>query len=220
MHMPRADVVIAAFSEEHVERLTGLSKSQLRYWDRTGFYRPSLASENRRVPYSRIYSFKDLLALRTIGVLRKQHSVPLQHLRKAAHKLSHLADELWTRTVLYVLNKKVIFHDPSTSQLREIVSDQYVIGIPLKTIVADTKRDVENMKVEWRRPDEIGRVKRSRFIAHNAWVIAGTRIPTGAIRRFKEAGYSVSQILKEYPDLTPQDIEAALAHEEKMGTAA
>ena len=36
-----SDNVIAAFSEEHVSRLTGLSKTQLRYWDQTGFFTPS-----------------------------------------------------------------------------------------------------------------------------------------------------------------------------------
>jgi hypothetical protein len=31
-----------------------------------------------------------------------------------AEKLSHLKDELWTGTTLYVLNKRVIFHEPGT----------------------------------------------------------------------------------------------------------
>ena len=52
---------IAAFSEEHATRLTGVTKSQLRYWDRTNFFVPSYAEENRRVVFSRVYSFKDIL---------------------------------------------------------------------------------------------------------------------------------------------------------------
>jgi hypothetical protein len=40
--------VITAFSEEQVDRLTGLSKAQLRYWDRTGFFAPKFAEEAAR----------------------------------------------------------------------------------------------------------------------------------------------------------------------------
>jgi uncharacterized protein (DUF433 family) len=210
--------LIAAFSEEHVERLTGLTTAQLRYWDRTGFFQPSFADENRRMAYSRIYSFKDVVGLRTLGLLRRQHNVPLQHLRKVAERLSDLADDLWTKTTLYVLDRRVVFHDPRSGRLQEIVSGQYVIGIPLKKIVSDTRRDVEKLR---RRGDEkVGKIERSRYVSHNAWVIAGTRIPTSAIRRFKEAGYTADQIITEYPDLTERDIEAALAHEENANAAA
>src|SRR5712691_3179010 len=103
-----ADVILRAFSEESVKHLTGLTTTQLRYWDRTGFFEPAYADPNRRVAYSRLYSFKDIVALRTLSVLRNQYSVPLQHLRKVADKLSHLGYDLWINTTLYVLNKKVI----------------------------------------------------------------------------------------------------------------
>jgi DNA-binding transcriptional MerR regulator len=206
--------VVTAFSEEQVERLTGLSKAQLRYWDRTGFFAPNFAEEDRRRAYSRLYSFRDVVALRTISVLRNQHDVPLQHLRKVAEKLSHLKDDLWIKMKLFVLGRKVIFHEPGTGLPREVVSDQYVIGVLLKTIVSDTKREVE--KMHRRDPAKVGQVERSRFVNRNSWVIGGTRIPTAAIRRFKEAGYTNAQILKEYPDLKPRDIAAALLHEEQL----
>lgn len=157
------------------------------------------------------------MALRTLSVLRNQYSVPLQHLRKVAEKLRHLRDDLWTKTTLFVLNKKVVFQEPGSERRREPVSQQYVMGIPLERIVSDARKDVEKLQ---ERPEErIGRVERSRFVNRNAWVIAGTRIPTGAIRRFKEAGYSTEQIRREYPGLTPADIAAALAHEEKLTAA-
>jgi uncharacterized protein (DUF433 family) len=218
MSVSDVNKVVAAFSEEQVEWLTGLTAAQLRYWDRTGFFAPAYADENRRIAYSRIYSFKDVVALRTLNMLRNQNNVPLQHLRKVADRLSHLAGDLWTKTTLYVLGKKVYFDDPVTGQPQEVLTGQYALGIHLKAIIADTKRDAD--KLHRRESAKIGQVARSRYVGHNAWVIAGTRIPTGAIRRFKEAGHTVDQIIKEYPDLTPQDIEAALVHEKKMGTAA
>ena len=205
--------IVAAFSEEQVERLTGLTKAQLRYWDRTEFFAPKFVDENRRRAFSRLYSFKDIVALRTLGMLRNEHHVPLQHLRKVAQKLNYLADGLWTQTKLYVLNRKVIFHEPQTELPREVVSGQCVIGILLKTIISDTKKEVE--KIQPRDPKKIGQVERSKYINHNQWVVGGTRIPTSTIRRFKEAGYTVTQIIAEYPDLKPRDIRAALSHEKQ-----
>jgi len=210
--------VISAFSEEQVERLTGLSKAQLRYWDRTVFFAPTYMDETRRAAYSGVYSFTDLLALRTLSILRNQYSVPLQHLRKVAEKLSHLESRLWTATTLYVLNKKVSFHEAGTAQPREIVSGQYLVPIPLRKVVAATRRDVEKLR---ERPEEsIGQVKCSRLVNHNAPVVAGTRVLTSAIRRFKEAGYTTQQIIGEYPDLTEKDVEAALAYEKEVAAAA
>jgi len=206
------DPIIAAFTEDQVERLTGLTVSQLRYWDRTKFFVPSYADENRRSAYSRIYSFKDVAALRTISVLRRQHNVPLQYLRKVGAQLRQLADDGWTRFSLYVLGKTVIFHDPETGYPREVVGHQYVVpSVPLAVVFADTKRDVAGLTK--RAESAIGQIDQSRNVSHNAAVIAGTRIPTAAVKRFKDAGYSVEKIIEEYPDLTPRDIEAALAYE-------
>ncbi len=187
--------VITAFSDEQVERLTGVTRQQLRYWDRTGFFRPTFASDDRRAAYSRIYSFKDVASLRVLNVLRNQYSVPLQHLRKVASELAHLSDAKWTTTTLFVLNKKVIFVEKDTAKYREIVSKQYIIDMPLSVVISDTRRDVEMLNDRSR---EAGKIERARFVSHNALVIAGTRM--------------VEQILKEYPTLTEKDVKAAIKH--------
>ncbi len=208
--MARATNVVSAFGEEQVERLTGLSRRQLRYWDRTGFFHPAFGADDRRVPFSRIYSFKDVASLRTLRVLRNQYDVPLQHLRKVAEKLAHLADDKWTATTLYVLNKTVVFVDEDTDQFREIVSDQYVIGLPLATVMADTRRDVDQLGV--RATSELGHFERHRGVMRNALVIAGTRIPVKTVARFIEDGYGVEGVLAEYPTLTRADVEAVVLH--------
>lgn len=200
-------VVVSAFSEDHVERLTGLSKAQLRYWDRTGFFKPAFGEPNRRIAFSRIYSFRDIAALRVLNVLRNQYSVPLQHLRKVAQELSHLEDEKWTATSLYVLNKKVVFAEPNTQNLREILSKQYVIGLALKTVVEDTREAVRSLGA--RRPQDAGKVEQRRNVSHNQPVLAGTRIPIKAIKSFIEDGYTDEQILAEYPSLAQADIDTA-----------
>lgn len=212
---PALDVgnVVAAFSEEQVERMVGLSKGRLRYWARTGFFAPSYTEEDGRLPYSRFYSFKDIVALRTLEMLRVQNNVTLQHLRKVAEKLSHLRNDLWTKTTLYVVNRKVVLVNPETGNAQEVVSGQYVLGIPLAKIIGDTSADVNAFKK--RRPGTLGIITKSRAVARNAPVVAGTRIPVGAIVRLTEDGYTAQQIIDEYPVLTNEDIAAALHYKNK-----
>ncbi len=213
--------VIAAFSEDQTARLTGVTKSQLRYWDKTNFYNPSYSEENRRLAFSRIYSFKDLVALRILNVLRNQYNVSLPHLRQVSDRLSRLeADtDRWTMSTLYVLNKRVIWHEPETEMPQEVVSRQYVVPtVMLQNVVFDTKRDIAKYRTP-RDQSQFGRIERKRYVNHNLPVLAGTRIPVSAIKRFSQAGYSDEDILSEYPDLTIADIKAAIKYKFKTSVA-
>ena len=204
--------VIVAFSEDQAERLTGVTKAQLRYWDKTDFYRPSYAEDNRRIAFSRIYSFKDIVALRVLSALRNQYSVSLQHLRDVSVLLSQLDSDpdRWAATKLFVHKKHVVWYEPGTDLPQEIASGQYMVPIQLRKVVANTMNRVAQL-VSPRDWTKIGTIERSRYVAHNAYVIAGTRIPVNAIKRFAESGYTADQILQEYPDITKQDVEAALS---------
>jgi DNA-binding transcriptional MerR regulator len=73
---------LVAFTADHVARLTGLSKRQLGYWDKTEFFAPTLIDEFQRRAFGRIYSFRDVVGLRTIAILRNQHKIALQELRR------------------------------------------------------------------------------------------------------------------------------------------
>jgi len=209
--------IIRAFSAEHVGRLAGLSQRQLSYWDKTGFFSPQYAFENRRSPYSRIYSFRDVVGLRTISILRKQYHIPLQNLRRAAEELSRHKDSPWSDLQLYVFNGEVHFREPETGRVRGARSGQ-LVNIPLRTIIEDVAGK-SNQLLE-RSADQFGRVARHRYVAHNAWVIAGTRIPINAIVSFSKAGHSPEQIISEYPALTVADVTAALKCAEKLTKAA
>ena len=214
MNAPALDIsnVVAAFSEEQVERVTGLSKRRLRYWAKTGFFSPSFVEDNPRLPNSRFYSFKDMVALRTLERLRVRNDVPLQHLRKVAEKLSHLKDDLWTATTLYVFDRRVILANPETGRPEEVVSDQLLFKFPLRDIIDETRKNI--LELRRRSPEAIGKLRKHRSIVRNSWSVSGTRIAVGSIRRLHEDGYSADQIIAEYPDLTPEDIDAALNHDE------
>lgn len=208
---------IRAFSAEHVVRLTGLSHAQLRYWDDTEFFKPTYAFEKRRSPYSRVYSFRDVVGLRTLSILRKAHRIPLQNLRRVAKQLSQYDEAPWSTLTLYVFKKEVYFREPESEAVRSVLSGQYA-QIRLRSIIHDVANEAD--KLRHRTSDQIGKIERHRYVAHNAWVVAGTRIPTKAIRLFSEAGYSSDGIIREYPLLTQLDISAALAHERKVAKRA
>jgi len=210
--MDRSGNVVSAFSIDHVARLTGLTARQLAYMDRTGFFTPEYGYSDRRKPHSRIYSFKDLVALRVIAVLRTRHRIPLQRLRKVRAELTKHDEAPWTNLKLYVRDKDVHFKEPDTGRVRKALGGQYTAVYAVDEIAGDMAAKAADLKR--REPDDVGHVERHRYVTHNAWVVSGTRIPTAAIRQFHEDGYTVSDILSEYPGLTEDDVRAALEHEE------
>lgn len=199
--------VITAFTEDQVSRLTGTSVWQLRYWDRTDFFCPEYGYEERRAPFSRIYSYLDLVSLKVISRLREK--VPLQRLRLVKEKLSQFTPDLWRGLTLWVDGRDVAFVHPHTGQPEQVLTGQKIIEFPLCETLDDLERGVEDL---FRRDKStVGRVEQKRRVMHNRPVIAGTRVPVSAIRAFHEAGYTADQILGEYPSLTLQDVEAALS---------
>jgi DNA-binding transcriptional MerR regulator len=201
--------IIETFTEERASRLTGVSIRQLRYWDRDGFFSPSLGYEDRSAPYSRLYSFRDIVSLKVLNTLRNDASVPLQHLREVKAALLSLGEPLWADTILYVHNKRVVFFNPTTEILEEVVSGQALLQIPLRVASANMREAIDRMNQ--RQEIHIGKFERKRNVANNQLVIAGTRIPVANIKAFSDAGYSVEQIKAEYPTLAEADILAAVA---------
>jgi uncharacterized protein (DUF433 family) len=210
MTMPGIQKIISAFTEEQAERLTGVSRRQLGYWDRTGFFSPSMADENRRRPFSRLYSFRDLVSLQILNALRNESKVPLPHLREVKEKLARLGDDLWSRTVLYVLGRRVVIQSPDSDHKIDAVTGQGVLQIPIEVVRGNIERGIQLLR--GRDESVIGKIDRKRGISRNQTVVAGTRIPVSAIKAFRAAGYTNDQIIKEYPSLTAKDIKAALAY--------
>ena len=50
---------------------------------------------------------------------------------------------------------------------------------------------------------------RRRGVQRSKPVFAGTRIPVAAVQRYLDAGYDTAAIIREYPSLTPEDVETA-----------
>jgi uncharacterized protein (DUF433 family) len=210
---------LAAFTADHVCRLTGLSARQLSYWDQTAFFSPTLLDEYKRRTFGRIYSFRDVVGLRTIAILRKTYSIPLQELRRVGEWLHSNYDTPWSSLSFALTGRKVVFYDPtSTAVLEPCGAGQEILPIALEPIANDM-RDA-SARLRERRADQLGQLSRNRYVVHNAWVVAGTRIPTTAIWNYHQAGYSTEAIIGEYPRLTPADVRSAIDFETRRQSAA
>jgi uncharacterized protein (DUF433 family) len=208
--MSAASSVVAAFNDEQVERLTGVTRRQLGYWA-ADFYEPSIKIDgDDRLANLRLYSFRDLVCLKVLNALRNDAKIPLQELRRTKHRLAHLGDDLWATTTLYVLGKRVVFENPETGEKEEASSGQGVLQIPLRVVTGQIEGAVQAMR--GRSKDTIGKIEQKPSVAQNQPVISGTRIPVRSIQAFAKAGYSVDEINRQYPTLAKDDIEAAIQY--------
>ena len=198
--------VLSAFSADHAASITGLSKARLAKWDSLGFFSPEyIGDDDRRSPYSRVYSFVDLVGLRALKILADNYRVPLRELRKAAEELRKRSDRPWSEIPLAVLKRKVVF-DLDTSP-RNVTDGQFTIKhVPLQPIAQEIREQAE--KLRHRDASQVGHTEKRKFIQHNTEVICGTRIPVSAIASFIGAGYSNRKIVEEYPSLEMDDVES------------
>lgn len=203
--MKQPENVLMAFSVDHAARVTELSKSRLTRWDKLGFFSPEHADESERgSPYARVYSFNDLVGLRTLALLMNSYDVSLAELKRVAPELEKRASRPWSELALAVVKRKVVFDLESAPR----DADGQLIGnfIPLGPIASDVAHD--SNKLRSRDQAKIGLIEQRRFVAHNKPVIAGTRIPAAAVESFITEGFSDDEIIDEYPSLTRADIGA------------
>lgn len=70
------------FTADQATKLTGCTHHQLRYWDRVNLVSPSIQRTGGRPGVPRLYSFRDLVALRVVRSLL-DNGMSLQRIRRA-----------------------------------------------------------------------------------------------------------------------------------------
>lgn len=202
---------VQAFTADQASELTGLSRSQLRYWDKTGFFHPGTRTDETRA-YALLYTFRDVVGLRALSTLRNHHRVSLQVLRKIGAWLSERYDTPWSKLRFYVGGKTVVFADPASGKLVPPATQrQTLLEVALEQVAFDVRKAAEELRK--RRPDQIGKVVQNRLVVRNAPVLSGTRIPTSAVYSYWEAGASEDDIIREFPRLTHEDVRRAVEFE-------
>jgi DNA-binding transcriptional MerR regulator len=73
---------LEGFTAHQASRFTGCTARQLRYWDQIGLVRPSIQQTGGRPGVPRMYSFRDLVALKVVKSLLDE-GMSLQRVRRA-----------------------------------------------------------------------------------------------------------------------------------------
>ncbi len=208
---------IVALDSNRVSKLTGIPKSTLADWEKQGVFRASYVDPHPRTPFRRIYSFRDVVSLRTLAMIRREPQVSFKEIRKASEYLSRNYNSPWSELKFGLLGDKLVFWDPERKRWTH-ASGQDVLELHVDGIPEEIKRAIPGALR--RDASDIGVITTNRYVHHNRPIIAGTRIPTSSIWAFHAAGYSSDRILKEYPHLKLEDIEAARAFEHEQRQAA
>ncbi len=79
------------FTAAEARRYTGCTAHQLRYWDRIALVRPTIQATGGRPGVRRLYSFRDLVALKVVVSLL-DGGMSLQRIRRAYEYLRRRAD--------------------------------------------------------------------------------------------------------------------------------
>ena len=207
------------FTAEQAIRLTGITRRQLDYWMRTDLIAADIASGSGRGSV-RLFTFQNLLEIRVAAWLRDQLS--LQLIRKIVGHLRAQRDH-----PLAELQFAVVEREPERNGSRQ--SDVIVqradgtwekwtgqqmlkVRVPIRRFSDELTKAAAQDRSKRRK---VGQVETRRGALGSAPVLAGTRIPTAAIWRLHEAGYSTERILENYPGLKRGDVKAALEEERR-----
>jgi DNA-binding transcriptional MerR regulator len=201
-------VMERAFSADRVLGLTGLTKRQLQYWEDKGLIRPSLSRPDARGRgRPRMYDFRDLVELKTAARLRGA-GVSLQQIRRVREHLRALDYEKPFAQLNFVATADgdLVFVESGTIRGgRQPEQALISVTVPLPAIIEELQAQIASLDVR-----RIGEVERRRGALGSKPVIAGTRIPVITVQRLARGGLNAQQILELYPDLTLEDINAAL----------
>ena len=211
-----ADPIIALDSER-VSRLTGIPKSPLTHWENRGVFNASYVDPNPRTPFRRIYSFRDIVSLRALALIRRDARVSFQEILEASNYLSQFYESPWSELRFGLLSGKLVFWDPKRKQWSQSTGQQ-VLELNVEGIPEEIKQSIPDALK--RDESQYGVITKNRYVQHNQPIIAGTRIPTSSIWSFHSAGYTNEEILEEYPHLTLEDIRAAVEYEREQREAA
>jgi DNA-binding transcriptional MerR regulator len=198
-----------AFPDKRAAELAGISMRQLRHWEKTGLVVPSVRRQISPRNTVRLYSFQDLVELLVVAELRHRPEISLQHIRRLVTYLSSLNLDAPLRELKFATRGKEIYINfPDGSWSGDPVPDQVIFrqAIALDDVVAKISRARE------RDPEAAGEVTSRRGVHRSKPVFAGTRIPVAAVQRYLDAGYDTAAIIREYPSLTPEDVETARHH--------
>ncbi len=129
------------FSTAQVEQLTSIGAKTLHFWDRSGFLSPSVVGAHG-TGSRRIYSFRDLVALRVAAQLRDA-GISLQSLRKVVSALRGMHGLEQPLAETYLLTNG---HDVYEKRGEDVMSVLRATGQVSFSFIIDLTRTVEILR--------------------------------------------------------------------------
>lgn len=208
-----------AYTADRAAALSGVPKSTVHYWARKDILVPSISAERVK-----LWSYNDLLALRTIAWLRAskavsdEHTVPpstMKAVRTALRELASLDLGLWTEegspnVAVDRRGRIVLSAEPSP----EHPDGQGVLDAE----ALDLLRPL-TIGSEVHGPDLVSPRPRLRIVPGKlagAPHVHRTRIETEALAALSRRGMSTGKIVALYPAIEIADVEDALALEHEL----
>ena len=209
-----------AFPVPLASALSGASINQLAYWRKTTATSGPLLVPSAEKGGRFLYSWADVVALRTIVYLRQEKSLP--RIRKAVETLVRLEEAEWAHLSTYQLigtATTIIVQTPAgrlmdlerkPGTMLEEVLMQDVLE-PFETAdgrsVPDLSHPKPNLSID---PGVLGGYP----------VIVGTRVPYDIVAGLAVEGYSGAEIVELYPSVAADAVEDAAAFAGVVASAA
>ena len=138
------------FTAEQASRLAHCTHHQLRYWDRVRLVSPSIQGTGGRPGVRRLYSFRDLVALRVVKSLL-DNGMSLQRVRRAWDYLRRNADmEQHLSTLTLVTDGQTIFHVGADEGeiLDSLREGQLAFFVAIDEIARSVEEDVTRFELD------------------------------------------------------------------------
>jgi uncharacterized protein (DUF433 family) len=195
-----------AVPDKRAAKLAGISMNQLRYWEKSGLVVPSIRQQISPRNIVRLYGFQDLLELLVAAELRHRPGISLQHIRRLVAYLRTRDFDAPLRELKFATRGQEIYiRYPDGTWSGDSVHEQLIYH----QVLALDEVEAKIQAIRGRDPETAGKVVRRRGVHGSKPIFAGTRIPVDTVQRYLQAGYGTRAIIREYPSLTPADIEAA-----------
>lgn len=138
------------FTAQQASRLTDCTGHQLRYWDKVSLVEPSIQSTGGRPGRRRLYSFRDLVALRVVKSLL-DNGMSVQRVRRAWDYLRRTADmESHLAEVKLVTDGQSIFRVASDDDelLDALRQGQLAFFVAINEIARSVEDDVTRFELD------------------------------------------------------------------------
>lgn len=139
-----------AFTAEQACRLSNCTHHQLRYWDKVGLVSPSVQPTGGRPGVRRLYSFRDLVALRVVRSLL-DNGMSLQRVRRAWDYLRREGDmEAHLSDVRLVTDGQSIFTVSSDEgEIMDAIREgQLAFFVEISEITREVEEDVTRFELD------------------------------------------------------------------------